>query len=221
VKFLTALLLIAAAQAEPLEAILARMDSAAKNFKSVTAKTKDNEWIAVIDESSTQNGEMVMKRTKKGAVVGLMKFAEPDPRVYHIDGSRVEVYYPKANNVNVYDAGKNTQAMNQFVLLGFGTPGSELSKQYTIKLVGVEKVGSTSTTHLELTPRGAEMQKHIAKLELWIPEGEANPLQEKITFPSKDYHFYHFSDVKVNPSLPDSAFDLKLPPNVKVITPQK
>lgn len=219
-KYLAALFFVAALHAEPLAAILARMDKAAKEFKSVSSHTKDDEYVAVINETNTQNGTMVMKRIKKG-VVGVLKFGEPDPRVFHIDGSKLEVYYPKANTVDVYDAGKNTQAVDQFVLLGFGTPGSELTKQYTIRVVGPEKIGPTATTHLELTPRSADMQKYMSKLELWIPEGETNPLQEKITFPSKDYHFYHFSETKVNPPLPESAFELKLPPNVKVITPQK
>jgi outer membrane lipoprotein-sorting protein len=223
VKYAAALLLAAAGQlliAEPLDAILAHMDRAAKDFKSVSAKTRDDEWVAVIDETNTQNGQMVMKRTKKG-VVGLIKFGAPDPRVFHIDGSKLEAYYPNANTLNVYDAGKNTQVVNQFVLLGFGTSGSELSKEYTIKVVGAEKVGSVNTTHLELLPRSPEMQKYISKLELWIADGETNPRQEKLTYPSKNYSFYHFSDVQVNPSLPESAFELKLPKNVKVITPQK
>jgi outer membrane lipoprotein-sorting protein len=220
VKFLAAFLLIAAVDAEPLDAILARMDRAAKDFKSVSAKVTKDEWVAVIEDANTQSGEMFIKRTKKG-VTALMKFGEPDPKFYHIEGSKLQEYLPKANTLHLYDAGKATQTVNQLVLLGFGTPGSDLVKQYTIRLIGPEKVGSINTTHLELMPRSTELQKYMAKLDLWIPEGESNPLQEKVTSPSKNYSFYHFSDVKVNPSLPDSAFELKVPPGVKVITPQK
>jgi len=65
------------------------------------------------------------------------------------------------------------------------------------------------------------MKKLITKIELWIPEGQSNPVRAKFSEPSKNYELVDYSDIKVNPALPDSAFDWKLPRNVKKIYPQK
>ena len=72
-----------------------------------------------------------------------------------------------------------------------------------------------------MTPKSAELKKLITKIELWMPEGRDTPIQEKVTEPSKNYELITYSDVKVNPDLPDSSFDLKLPAKVKKIHPQK
>ena len=65
------------------------------------------------------------------------------------------------------------------------------------------------------------MKKLITKIELWIPEGQSNPMRAKFSEPSKNYELVDYSDIKVNPALPESAFALKLPGNVKKIYPQK
>ncbi|MBV8843300.1 MAG: hypothetical protein JO307_10870, partial [Bryobacterales bacterium] len=76
------------------------------------------------------------------------------------------------------------------------------------------------TTHLELTPKSADIRKnYVTKIDLWIPDGQANPIQEKVTKPSKDYYLVTYSDPKLNPSLPDSAYILKTPPGVKELHP--
>jgi len=36
-------------------------------------------------------------------------------------------------------------------------------------------------TRIELTPTTPQTKTLIAKIELWIPEGEANPVREKVT----------------------------------------
>ncbi len=213
-------LLAAQARADTLDAILARMDRNAKDFKSLSAKIKQVEYTAVLHESSTSTGDVRLKRTKNG-VVGIEEFGEPDPRIIHLNGRTAERYFPKANTVEIWDAGKFATSLSRFVLLGFGTSSTELKKDYLVKVIGPETLGSTPTTRIELTPHSQDLLKMLTKIELWIPDGQTNPIQEKIYQPSNNYLLISYSDLKVNPPLPDSAFDLKLLPGVKKITPQK
>jgi outer membrane lipoprotein-sorting protein len=105
------------------------------------------------------------------------------------------------------------------VLLGFGVSASDLRKDYDIKLIGAENVGSVHATRIELTPKSAEVRKNYAsKIELWI-DGQANKVQDKWITPSKDYYQVTYSDLKVNLALPDSDFELNLPPGVKELRP--
>lgn len=206
--------------AETLNEILSRMDSAARDFRSFSASMKRTEFTAVINDSADSTGVVRLKKGKNGTL-GIVEFTEPDPRTLHFDGRAVEIYYPKAKTLEVYDAGKHTNTLDSFVLLGFGSSGVDLRKSYDVALAGVETVAGTRTSRLELTPKLVEVKKMVTKIELWIPEGQSNPVQEKITQPSKNYSLIIYSNLKLNPPLPDSAFDLAVPAGIKKIYPQR
>ena len=207
-------------RAEALNDILARMDQAAVKFQSFAAATRRIEYTAVLDQKQEENGVMRLKRGK-GGMQGVVIFSDPDPRTYYFSGKTLEVYHPKANNVEIYDTGKHTSVVDEIFLLGFGTSGAELRKSYQVTMGGPETLNGVRTTRLELVPKADDVRQYASKIELWIPEGESNPIQEKMTQPSKDYNLILFSDRKINPSLPDSDFTLKLSSGVKKIYPQK
>jgi outer membrane lipoprotein-sorting protein len=207
------------ARAESLPEILARMDQAAKEFRSLSGKMKRTDFNAVLNESTDSEGVVRLKKTKNGAI-GIVEFQPPEQRTYHFGGRTVEIYYPKAKTIEIYDAGKYTSKIDQILLLGFGTSGVDLNKTYDVKALGTETVGSAAATHLDLAPRSDELKKYFARIELWIPEGKSNPVREKVTQPSKDYSIVDYSEMTLNPSLPDSAFELKRPAGVKEIRPQ-
>jgi len=208
------------AKAEPLTDVLARMDHAAAEFHSLSAKMKRVQFTAVLNESAEMEGTVRLRRTQNGTQ-GIVEFPQPEQRTVFINGKQVQIYYPKAKNVEIYDASKYTSNMDQVLLLGFGTSAAELRKSYDIKDGGVQKINGVDTTRIELTPRSDEMKKLITKIELWIPEGQSNPIRTKFSEPSKNYELVDYSDIKVNPALPDSAFAWKLPGKVKKIYPQK
>lgn len=207
------------AHADSLPEILTRMDRSAKEFHSLSAHMKRADFNAVLHESTDSEGVVHLKKTKNGAV-GIVEFQPPEQRTYYFSGKSVEIYYPKANSVEIYDAGKYTSRIDEMLLLGFGTSGTDLTKTYDIKALGADAVGSVQTTHLELTPKSDELKKYFARIELWIPDGKTNPVQEKVTQPSKDYSIVNYSDVNLNPSLPESAFMLTLPKGVRQVRPQ-
>ena len=208
------------ATAEPLADVLARMDSAAAEFHSLSAGMKRVQFTAVLSESSEMDGTLRLRRIK-GGTQGVVEFQQPEKRTVFINGKQVQIYYPKANNVEIYDTSKYTSNMDQILLLGFGTSAAELKKSYDIKDGGVQKINGSDTTRIELTPRSDEMKKLITKIELWIPAGQSNPVRAKFSEPSKNYELVDYSDIKVNPVLPESAFAWKLPAKVKKIYPQK
>ena len=208
------------AAAEPLSDVLAHMDRAAAEFHSLSAGMKRVQYTAVLSESSEMQGALRLRRTKNGTQ-GIVDFQQPEKRTVFINGKQVQIYYPKANNVEIYDTSKYTSNMDQILLLGFGTSAAELKKSYDIKDGSVQKINGADTTRIELTPRSDEMKKLITKIELWIPEGQSNPVRAKFSEPSKNYELVDYTDIKVNPALPDSAFAWKLPGDVKKIHPQK
>lgn len=218
---LLAVATLACARADSLDAILGRMDAAARNFKSATANVSQRDYTAAIqDLSDAQNATLTIKRN--GANVdALMAFGEPDAHTIVVKGHTAQNYHPKANQVDIYDRiAHYSGMMDQFLLLAFGTSGADLRKNYDVSVGGTEAINGVSTSRLVLLPKSDEVKKAITKIELWIPDGKSNAMQEKVTEPSGNYYLALYSNVKLDANVPDSVFELKLPKNVKKVYPQ-
>jgi outer membrane lipoprotein-sorting protein len=205
--------------ADSLDAILTRMDSAARAFKSITANIKQTEYNALLKDSEEALGVMKIKRDNK-SVMAITEYSKPDPHTELIRDKTVNIYRPKAKVNEVYDLGKNVAVADQFLLLAFGTSGSDLKKNYDIKFGGAETINSIATSRIELTPKSEEGKKFVTKIELWIPEGQSIAIREKAMTPSDNYYLFDYSNLKPNAPLSDSDFNLKLPAGVRTVHPQ-
>jgi outer membrane lipoprotein-sorting protein len=206
-----------AAHAASLEDVLARMDSAAKEFKSYSANVKRVDYTKIIDDKAETTGSLKLQRAKNG-IAGVMNFTSgPDSYVVALSGGTLKKYLPKANEVQVYNLKKSAGALDQFFLLGFASTREEMLADYAVKLVGTEKVGGIDTTHIVLTPKSTATLKLVKTVDLWIPEGKGYPVQQKGTEPSGNYYLATYSDMQVNPPLPPSAFEFSVPPGAKTV----
>jgi outer membrane lipoprotein-sorting protein len=225
--FTTFLFLInlSAAADGPKDAILARMDKAASGFKNMTARATYVTHTDVINEDSRETGTVVMQKVAAGEVRGLIDFLGQDKHTVSIENRKVRVYYPKIKIVQEFDLGKDGEQLYQFVMIGFGTSGTELAKDYDVSVLPTESVKGfegVQTIRLQLIPKTGEARKYVTKLELWIPEtGDPYPLQEKISEPSGDYRRITYTGIKTNQPLPADALQLKTPPGVKTEYPGK
>lgn len=200
--------------AEPLEALLARMTKAAPAANSFSAAVKQIDYTAIVDEAIESNGSIRLKRTKTG-IIGVVEFTSPSPYTAHFTGGSMEKYLPKANLLEIYDYGKYRKSVDQYLSLAFGVSGPELQKTYQVKWIGEETLAGVRSTHIELIPKDREVLKLIEKIELWIPEGQTYAIQEKLTKAGgKDHLTWLYTDAKLNPALPDAAFDFKPPAGV-------
>jgi outer membrane lipoprotein-sorting protein len=209
----------------PKEAILARMDKAASEFKNMAARATYVTHTDVINEDSPETGTVVMQKVAAGEVRGLINFLGSDKRTVSIENRRVRVYYPKINTVQEFDLGKDGEQLDQFLMIGFGTSGTALAKNYDVSVLPTETVKGlegVKTIRLQVIPKTGEARKLITKLELWIPEtGDPYPVQEKISEPSGDYRLITYTGIKTNQPLPPDALQLKTPQGVKTEYPGK
>jgi outer membrane lipoprotein-sorting protein len=207
------------ARAETLDAIFARMDKDAKQFKSATANLHQTEYTAAIKEASDENGELHIKRAKGGTKLRA-DFGKPNERVVTIDGNRLTIFYPKANSAEKYDIAKYTSSntVEQLLLLSFGAAsGAELKKDYTVTAAGTETIDSKVATRVELVPKSEQMRKVVQKISLWIPEGRSDAVREKVNEAGSNYIEFTFSNTKLNGPVSDGEVTLKLPSNVHLV----
>lgn len=204
-------------RAESLDDVLARMDQSARDLRTFSAKIKRTEYTKILNDTEDTDGLRLVKRAG-GTTIGIVELFGKNPQTVRFAGKTVEVYYPEAKRLEVWDAskfGKMGKQVDQLLLIGIGVSSSDLRHDFEIKSGGTEVIGGKPTTRIELIPKDSDLKKQVEKIDMWIPANESVPLQVKVTRTSGDYEEAVYSDVQMNPALPDSAFELKLPADVK------
>ena len=202
--------------AEDKQAILARMDEAAPKFRSMSAMIQMVTFTAIISDKTVENGSLKMQRLPGGEVRALLDFsgAHTDARQIGFFGRMIQIYYPKLKTYQEYDVGKNTDVLNQFLLLGFGSSGKDLSNSYDISDEGMEKVAGADTTKLLLLPKDEGVKKRLSKIEMWIPAGATYPVQQQFYEASGNYRVVTYSNVRLGSAV-KGKLELKLPSDAK------
>src|SRR5208282_383857 len=114
------------------ESALEMMDRSAKDFRSLTADLENIKYTAVVKDTSTETGQILVRHDQKMRI----EIAQPDKRTILRAGDSLYLYNPKLNRVEEYNLGKNRSVVDQYVLLGFGSKSENLRKSYDIKLTG-------------------------------------------------------------------------------------
>jgi outer membrane lipoprotein-sorting protein len=206
--------------AETVQAVLARMDREAASFNQLTAKLKRVTYTAILNDTSSESGAIWLKRAgakieMRGEIIG------DDARSFGFRENEGQMFYPKMKTVQIFDLGKARSLVDQFLLLGFGSSGKDIQKNYTVTVAGEEAIGGQKTIRLELIPKSKQMQEQITQVQLWIPLDAGHPVQQKFLKPRDNYDLVVYSDINLHPGLPDSAFRLVLPAGVERVYPQK
>jgi len=198
---------------------LARMDQAARKFNSFSADLRRISHTGVIGEDTEDDGTVQMKRLKPHDTRWLLDIKPPDPKQVLIDGKKVQIFFPNSLIDQEYDMSKYKSLLEEFLLLGFGSNSKELESAFTITLGGAEVVTGEKTTRLELIPKDQEMLVHLKRVDLWLSDETGMPVQQKFYLPGNDYQVATYTNIKINPSLPELKLDL--PKGVKKEYPLK
>ncbi len=229
--FLSALTLLVAASgaAVPayaadgsLDAVFARIDKAAATFKGLRADVKKVSHLDLINEDTVDTGTIVVKRPKPHDLKMLVNIQQPDAKQLALADNKVEFYYPKPNEVQEFDLSKENKSLaEQGLLLGFGSNSKDLQSAYNIKLGGAETITEKKTTRIELIPKSKEFAARVPKIELWISDESGLALQQKIYQGGGDYLLATYTNMRIDPNIPDNDVKLNLPKNAHRVRPQK
>lgn len=197
--------------------VLSMMDHAAEDFKSLTAAIEHVKYTALVQDKSTETGEIFVRKDSKVRI----DFQSPDPRTILRNGDNLYIYTPKINRVEEYNIGKNRAMVDQYLALGFGTRTETLQKNYTIALTGEEELDGHKAAVLDLTPKSEEQQKQISKVVIWVDESSWLPVQQKfMEAGSGDYVLSRYTKVMKNLKLGDGKFKADWPKGTKVEKPR-
>ena len=196
--------------------ILAQLDAEARDFHSLEADVERTKVTVVVNDRSTELGTIAVRGDKM-----LLEMKTPDPRTILRTGDTLYVYTPGLKRVEEYNLGKNKSAVDQFLLLGFGTAGAELRKGYLITVLPETTVGDHKTVELELTPKSDAVRAQISKIEIWLDESTWLPVEQQFfETGSGDYSIVKYSKIVRNAPVPESDFKPHWPKGTEKIKPQ-
>jgi outer membrane lipoprotein-sorting protein len=200
------------------DSVLNKTDRVASDFRSLTADIEQAKYTAVVNDTSTETGQIFVRRDQKMRI----DLTKPDPKTILRTGDSLFIYTPKINRVEEYNLGKHRDIIDQYMRLGFGTKSQDLRKSYDIKLVGEEEIDHRKALLLELTPKSDEVRKQITKINMWVDEASFLPVQQKFFEASGgDYFLVKYSNMIKNLKIDDSKFKPDWPKNAARIKPRQ
>jgi outer membrane lipoprotein-sorting protein len=218
--FLLAASSFAAAQSNPdLEKVLNQMDTAAQNFRTTEASFVWDQYQKVVDETDTQKGNVYFRRTANEVHMAA-DITEPDKKYVLFTDGKVQIYQPKIEEVQSYNAGKDKSAFESYLVLGFGGGGHDMLKSFDAKYIGSEKVDGVDTAKLDLVPKTPKIRNVFSHIILWIDPARGVSVQQQLFEPSGDYRLAKYSNIQINQKIPDSVFKLKTTSKTKFLSPQ-
>lgn len=155
-------------------------------------------------------------RRKNNEIQMAADITQPALKQVIFSGGKIEIYTPKTEQVDVYDASAHRDEFETFLVLGFGSSGEDMQKSFEVKYLGQEKVGTADTRVLELTPRSPKIKGEFPRIDLWI-DSQGFSLRQKLYQPDGDYRLAEYSKILPNPKLSDNVFKLKKSGNAKTI----
>jgi outer membrane lipoprotein-sorting protein len=200
-----------------LDSILKQLDSQAASFHSLTADLERTKVTVVVDDKSTESGQISVRSDDKMRI----EVTQPDARTILRDGDNFYIYNPKIHRVEEYNLGKRKSVVDQFLLLGFGTSGSSLKDSYAVTLQDEETLDNHKVVRLELLPKTDEVRKQLSKILLWLDESTWLPAQQQFfETGSGDYFIIRYRNIKRNVRISDDEFKPRWPHGTTKIQPR-
>jgi outer membrane lipoprotein-sorting protein len=197
--------------------ILRQVDRGAREFQSLTADVERTKVTVVVNDHSTESGQIRVRRDAKMRI----DLTTPDARTILRTGDRLYLYNPRIRRVEEYDLGQHRALLDQFVLLGFGTSANSLRNSYLITVEAEETLGSQKVVRLQLIPKDDEVRQEISRIDLWLDQATWVPAQQKFyETGSGDYFIIRYTNVTRNVPIADSRFRPNWPSVVTRVKPQ-
>ena len=200
-----------------LEGVLTQLDRSSASFKTAQADFVWEQYQKVVDETDVQKGKVAFRHDKDTQMVA--DITEPERKIVLFNEGRIRFYQPKIEQVTEYDAGKNRDEVESFLVLGFGSRGHDLIKSFTVKYQGKETVDGVKTVKLELLPTSARVRNMFERIILWIDPERDVSIKQQAFEPGGDYRIAKYSNIRTNSRLPEDTFKLKTNGKTKFVHP--
>lgn len=200
-----------------LTGILAKMEAARRNLKSLQATITQQHTNIQIGSTDTEQGTILYKPNGGGKGRLRIDYTKPDTRVVSIVGEEVVLYQPRINQVLKTKLAQATKGRSGGFtqLVALDSSIKSLANDYRIEYVGEETINGQSAAHLRLVPLKSGS---MVSLDIYVSQQSWLPLQYRFTERNGDYSVLRLSDLQLNLRLPDERFVVRYPSSTAVVS---
>ncbi len=202
ISLLALLLAPASALTEDAQDVLTRVRKKYDAVTDATLKFSQEVRFPLAGINQRLEGKLLLKKTNKYRV-------ELDGQTIVTDGQTVWSYAVATNQVLIDKFKLNERMLSPERLL------TTAPDEYASRVVGKEKVGSTETIVLLLTPRSESSS--VKSLKLWVDEGTSLVKQVLLVDVNSRETQYTVREIDINRGLEDSRFVFDIPEGVEVV----
>jgi outer membrane lipoprotein carrier protein len=202
ISLLVLLLAPASALTEDAQDVLARVRKKYDSVTDATLKFSQEVRFPLAGIDQRVEGKLLLKKTNKYRV-------ELDGQTIVTDGQTVWSYAVATNQVLIDKFKLNERMLSPERLL------TTAPDEYASRIVGNEKIGSTETIVLLLTPRSESSS--VKSLKLWVDEGTSLVKQVLLVDVNSRETQYTVRDIDINKGLEDGRFVFDIPEGVEVV----
>jgi outer membrane lipoprotein-sorting protein len=204
-----------------LEKVLNRMDATAATFRSAEANFEWDQYTKVVDETDKQTGKIYFRRSgNQIEMAANITSSNGKPLIKYVlftDG-KVQVYQPSVSNqVDEYNTGNNREAVESFLVLGFGGSGHAMLKSFEVSYLGPDQEVE-GAVKLNLVPKADKVRNMFDHIVLWIDLARGVSVQQQLFTGQGDYRLAKYSEIKLNAKIPESVFKLKTIGKTQVVS---
>lgn len=202
---------IVSADYDMLQSVLSKLNEAATSFHTTSADVEfDTTQTDPVPDTDVQKGVVYYQRNNSTFQMGVhiaTDNAQPAPKVVVCCAKGSIQLYEKLPN-QVTTLSKLSQYESWF-MLGFGASGTELQEKWDITYAGPETIDGVKTAKLEMVPKDPAVKKTVPKVILWLDTSRAVSLKQYFDEGQGQSRTCHYTNIKVNQSLPKDAFAFK------------
>ena len=206
------------AAAQDLKTVLAKLDTAAANFRSTSANFEFNTaQTDPVPDTEMQKGVVYYDR-KNGALRMGVHIDEvngkPVPKVIVVAGGAFQLYEKLTNQVT---RSKKAGKYESYLVLGFGASGKDLQEKFDMKYAGSEIIDGVKTEKLELVARDPDVLKMFPKITIWVDPARGVSLRQFFDQGHGQSRTCTYSNIRINQPLPSDAFTFKTDSKTQVV----
>jgi outer membrane lipoprotein-sorting protein len=200
------------ARADDLNAVLQKLDAAAKDFHTTTATFE----FDTIQTDPIPDKDVMTGTAYYDHIDGRFKMAAHITK--HNNLPTAKTYIFSGGVLRISDTGKESDAKTytqaskyeSYLMLGFGASGHDLQEKWTIKYLGTEKIEGIVTDMLELVAKDPTVRKNIPKVTIWLDTARAVSLKQVFDEGEGQSRVCYYTNIRVNQPLPKGAFSFDL-----------
>ena len=196
---------------EDVESVLAKIDAAGGNIKTISASF---EWKTLvtqpISDEETQLGTLYFKRAggdsfQMAADIQTVN-GKSSPKILTYSGGVGTLYEKLSDQFHTFKAGDKESLVDSLLFLGFGTSRNDLTRNFSLKFIGSETLNGINCDVLELTPKDKRLSGSLMKATIWFDVVRGVGIKQIFDEGGGARRECLYSHIKINPKLPSNAF---------------